>query len=358
MRVIFWHIIKSILYFPFRIIFPTRTINKKEFKKHRGKGIVVCCNHRSYNDGPVLFMLFFLRKKRFLVKPSMFRTKFLNKNMRALGCYPVERGKTLSLMKYAKEQLQHNRALFMFPEGKRAFSPEDALALRDGAAMIAIMNNAPIVPMVFKRAPRLFRFNAVKVGATISTEQYQGKKTEKSDLAELSGKIQSSMTGLLDGFEIKRKLKWWESQESVIARGIIIMENKLLLIKRVRENQEYYVFPGGHVDEGEAARDAAVRETLEETGITSSPMRLLYKYSFMNALESYYYCNYKSGDVGKTDAEEYTDSERNKGTYEPMLVPIEELKNMDLRPNVVRDQLIKDIEKYGVNLARSPKYVK
>lgn len=358
MRVIFWHIIKSILYFPFRIIFPTRTINKKELKKHRGKGIVVCCNHRSYNDGPVLFMLFFLRKKRFLVKPSMFRTKFLNKNMRALGCYPVERGKNLSLMKYAKEQLQHNRALFMFPEGKRAFSPEDALALRDGAAMIAIMNNVPIVPMVFKRTPRPFRFNAVKVGNTISTEQYQGKKMEKSDLAELSKEIQSSMTNLLDGFEVKRKLKWWEIQESVIARSIIVMENKLLVIKRVRENQEYYVFPGGHVDKGETARDAAVRETLEETGITSSPMRLLYKYSFGDVLESYYYCTYKTGDVGITDAEEYTDFKRNKGTYEPMLVPIEELKNIDLRPNVVRDQLINDIEKYGVNLARSPKYVK
>lgn len=357
MRVFFWYLIKTIVYIPFRLVFWTRVINKKELKKHRGKGVIVCCNHRSYVDGPLLFIMFFWRKKRFLVKPSMFNTKFKNRNMRAIGCYPVERGKDLSLMKYSKEQLKANRALFMFPEGKRAFSPEDALALRNGAAMIAIMNGVPIVPMVLKRAPRPFRYSPVKVGATISTQQYQGKKMEKSDLAELSGKIQASMAGLLDGFEKVRKPKWWETQESSIARSVVIMDEKVLVIKRVRENQTYYVFPGGHVDKGESARDAASRETLEETGVVTMPVRLLYKYSF-DALESYYYCMYKSGDVGKTDAPEYTDVNRGKGTYEPMLVPIERLKSMDLRPSVVRDQLVKDLEKYGVNLARGPKYVK
>jgi len=357
MRVLFWYILKTILYIPFRLVFWTRVINKKELKKHRGKGIVVCCNHKSLNDGPLLYFMFFWRKKRFLVKPGMFDTKFKNRNMRALGCYPVERGKDLSLMKYTKEQLKEKRAVFMFPEGKRAFSPEDALALRNGAAMIAIMNNAPIVPMVLKRAPRPFRYSPVKIGKTISVEQYQGKKMEKSDLAELSGKIQSAMAGLLDGFEVQRKLAWWETKESVIARGIVIKENKLLVIKREREGQVYYVFPGGHVDEGEVARDAAAREIAEETGVATMPTRLMYKHTF-NVLESYYYCSYKSGNVGKTDAHEYTDTERNKGTYEPMLVPVEELKTLDLRPNAVRDRLIADIEKYGINLARPPMYVK
>ena len=357
-RVFVWFIIKCILYFPFRIIFPTRVINKKELRKHRGKGVVICCNHKSYVDGPLLFMLFFWRKKRFLVKPSMFDTKFKDRNMRALGCYPVERGKDLSLMKYTKAMLQKNRAIVMFPEGMRVFNPEDALALRNGAAMVAIMNNVPIVPMVMKRAPKVFRFNAVKIGATISTEQYQGKKMEKTDLAELSAKIQASMAGLLDGFEVKPKPKWWEAQESVISRGIVFVENKLLLLKRVRESREYYVFPGGHVDEGETARDAAAREVLEETGVSTKPMRLLYKYSYEDKLQSFYYCSYNSGTARKTDAQEYTDETRNLGTYEPMLIDINELEKIDLRPNCVRDQLIKDIGKRGVNLAQGPTYVK
>jgi len=363
-----WFIIKCVVWLPFRLLFWTRVINKKELRKHRGKGVVFCCNHRSYTDGPLLFILFFWRKKRFLVKPEMFSTKFKNVNMRALGCYPVERGKDLSLIKYTVGNLKKNRAIIMFPEGMRAFNPVDALALRNGAAMIAIKAGVPIVPMVLKRAPRPFVFNALKVGTAISTEEYQGRRLEKSDLAEISGKIQVSMTKLLNGFEVKKKPKWWETQESVISRGVVIknaecrkqnaeLKPHILVLKRVRDGQEYYTLPGGHVDKGEAARDAAIREVLEETGISTTPVRLLYKTKFKE-LESFYLCAYKSGDVGATDAPEYTDPDRNLGTYEPMLLPLDELKKVDLRPNCVRDQLIKDIEKYGVNLPRSQKYVK
>jgi len=298
----------------------------------------------------------------------MFDTKFKNVNMRALGCFPVERGKDLALVRFSMENLQNKRTVIMFPEGMRAFSQEDALALRNGAAMIAIKAGVPIVPMVLKRAPRPFVFNALKVGTTISTEEYQGRKMEKSDLAEISDKIQSSMTKLLKGFEKKKKPKWWEKQQSVIARGVVVkntecrMQNAelkphLLVIKRMRDDQEYYVFPGGHIDKGEAARNTATREILEETGIKTAPVRLLYKTKFKE-LESFYYCSYKGGDPGATDAEEYTDTERGLGTYEPMFLPFDDIKNIDLRPNCVRDQLVKDIKKYGVNLARSQKYVK
>jgi 1-acyl-sn-glycerol-3-phosphate acyltransferase len=352
-----WFIIKLILVIPFAVVFPTRVINKKELRKHRGKGVVFCCNHRSYMDGPLLYILFW-RKRRFLVKPSMFDTKFKNANMRAVHCYPVERGKDLSLIKFAKGALANKEAIVMFPEGMRAFNPEDALALRNGAAMIAIMSGVPIVPMVLKRAPRPFRFNALKVGTTISTEKYQGRKMEKSDLAEVSAEIQSSMAKLLENFGVNPKPKWWEKQESIIARGIVIIDGKLLAIKRVRENQEYYVFPGGHIDDGETAREAAGREVTEETGVDVAPTRLLYKYKFDDKMQSFYYCAYKSGTPGKTDSEEYTDSDRGRGTYEPMLLDLNEISKMDIRPTCVRDQLLRDIEKYGVNLARSHKYVK
>jgi 1-acyl-sn-glycerol-3-phosphate acyltransferase len=312
--------------------------------------------------------ILFWRKNRFLVRADMFNTKFKNWNMRALGCYPVERGKDLALIKYAVGELKKNCTIIMFPEGMRAFNPEDALALRNGAAMIAIKAGVSIVPMVLKRAPRPFVFNALKIGTTISTEEFQNKKLEKSDLEKLSGKIQSSMAELLDGFEVKRKPKWWETTESVIARGIVIRDGKLLAVKRVRDGQEYYVLPGGRMDKGETAREAAAREVLEETNLECTPTRLLYKYDFKTekedqkahwyGLQSYYYCVYKSGEVQITDAEEYTDTDRSRGTYEPVLLDIGDLKKTDLRPNCVRDQLIKDINKYGPNLARSPKYVK
>ena len=49
--------------------------------------------------------------------------------------------------------------------------------------------------------------------------------------------------------------------------SVIIENDKVALIKRVRDGQEYYVFPGGGIENGESPEQAAIRETFEELGV-------------------------------------------------------------------------------------------
>ncbi len=50
--------------------------------------------------------------------------------------------------------------------------------------------------------------------------------------------------------------------------GIVLIEdNKVALIERHRAGLDYFVFPGGGVDEGETPEQAAVREAMEELGV-------------------------------------------------------------------------------------------
>ena len=49
--------------------------------------------------------------------------------------------------------------------------------------------------------------------------------------------------------------------------GVVIREGKLLLIHRLRDGNEYWVFPGGGVEEGEDFETALQREMMEETGL-------------------------------------------------------------------------------------------
>ena len=362
-------ILRVLFHIPFRIVFPTRIINKKVLRQFRGKGVVFVCNHRSVTDPPLIFMRFF-RRVHFMVKPSVFKTKLRATVMGALDCYPIKKGHDLALIRYCLGKLKKNQAVFLFPEGMRVFNPEDSLALRNGAAMIAIKGNVPIVPMVLKRAPRPFVFNAIKVGQPISVEEYQGKKLEKSDLNDLSDKMKDALAGLLNGFEYNPKPKWWIKEESVVSRAIVVHEDKLLTIKRTKNDEEYYVFPGGHVEGEESARECAVRETREETGVDVNAIRLLYKYNFKGenhgaendkygaGMQSFYVCGYQNGEPSKTDADEYTREGDEWGTYKPTWIDLADIKNIDLRPACVKAQLLKDLVKYTTRLTRSAKYVR
>lgn len=49
--------------------------------------------------------------------------------------------------------------------------------------------------------------------------------------------------------------------------AIIVQEGKIALIKRIREEETYYVFPGGGVEEGETPEEATKREVYEELGL-------------------------------------------------------------------------------------------
>ena len=48
---------------------------------------------------------------------------------------------------------------------------------------------------------------------------------------------------------------------------VLIRDGKVALIERHRAGMDYYVFPGGGMDDGETPEQAAVREAMEELGI-------------------------------------------------------------------------------------------
>lgn len=48
---------------------------------------------------------------------------------------------------------------------------------------------------------------------------------------------------------------------------VLIHDGRIALIERIRPDRHYWVLPGGGIEEGESAAQAAVREALEELGI-------------------------------------------------------------------------------------------
>ncbi len=66
---------------------------------------------------------------------------------------------------------------------------------------------------------------------------------------------------------------------------------KVLIIKVERKNGTFWGLPKGHVDDGESLLDAAIRETVEETGI---PPNLLKPLCYLDRI-TYEFYTYEDG---------------------------------------------------------------
>ncbi|MBO4726365.1 MAG: 1-acyl-sn-glycerol-3-phosphate acyltransferase [Clostridia bacterium] len=350
-------LLKLICYLPFKLLFWTKWINKKELRKFRGKPVILAMNHRNALDGPVL-VIDVWRKSNFWIKGELFTPGFGNNFFRALGGVPVKASAELSLMRESVAVLQKNRALCVMPEGHRSFNADDQLKIQNGIAMVALRSGVPIIPIVSDRPFRLFRLTRIKVGQAIDPTPYlvDGRMI-KDGIAKLGDKLQYQMQQLLVGFSKPAKQKKWQIEPSIIGRGIVIRDGKLLVIHRRRDGQEYFVFPGGHVDTGETLTQTCAREVLEETSVVARPFRELYKFWYEDhkhgrgdGWQTFMACEYQSGEPQPTDAEEYTDPNRRGGFYEPMWLALDELEKVDLRPSFVKKQLLKDYRKKGERL--------
>jgi len=111
--------------------------------------------------------------------------------------------------------------------------------------------------------------------------------------------------------------------------GIILIEDdKVALIERHRAKLDYYVFPGGGVDEGETPEQGAIRETLEELGDDVEIKRKVAIIHFDQSTQFYYLVERVGGEFGTGTGEEFTDADPNdpeEGIYIPIWMPIDEL---------------------------------
>ena len=111
--------------------------------------------------------------------------------------------------------------------------------------------------------------------------------------------------------------------------GIVLIEDhKVALIERHRAGLDYFVFPGGGVDEGETPEQAAIREAMEELGVEVAIRQKVAVIHFDQSTQVYFLVDRVRGEFGTGTGEEFTDSDPNdpqEGLYIPIWMPIDEL---------------------------------
>jgi 8-oxo-dGTP diphosphatase len=134
-----------------------------------------------------------------------------------------------------------------------------------------------------------------------------------------------------------------------VRAGIVLIQDvKVALIERHRAGLDYYVFPGGGMDEGETPEQAAVREAMEELGIEVAIKQKIAEIQLgQKSRQVYFLVEQTGGEFGTGVGEEYTDADPDnpeEGIYIPVWMPLDKLSEYrNIYPESVAGQVIKSL---------------
>lgn len=139
--------------------------------------------------------------------------------------------------------------------------------------------------------------------------------------------------------------------------GIIIKDNKILLIRRIKDNEKYWVFPGGGLENTDnSPEDGLLREVQEETSVAVNINKLVYTHEYDTSNGLYYLCEFVSGEPRLGESiEKQRMLEGKQDIYEPIWVNLSEISGLMIYPLEIRDWLISDHRNNFVNTPRVQK---
>lgn len=162
-------------------------------------GFMVCSNHRTNLD-PLFIAQKIKPQLFFMAKQELFKNKFFGALIKALGAFPVERGKGDSgAIDFAVDTLRSGRVLAMFPEGTRS---KDGVPQKpkSGAALVAIQTKANVLPVgISFEQPLHFRSTVtIRYGKPVRFEELGATKGLPSEMKHASKLIMGRIVELVD----------------------------------------------------------------------------------------------------------------------------------------------------------------
>lgn len=131
----------------------------------------------------------------------------------------------------------------------------------------------------------------------------------------------------------------------VLSRAVIVDDGKILLCKTLDLKINFYFLPGGHIEHGESAKQALLRELKEETNADCKIRRFLgcLEYNFVPGHNSICH-NHEYNFIFEVSSEQLTSNKEiisSEKHIELTWLPISKLRTIDFRAEPLKQLLSK-----------------
>ena len=175
------------------LLFLPKIIGKKN-TRIKGKAIIIS-NHISMWD-PLIIGVVFPRQIFWMGKVELFKNRIARLFFKAMKAFPVRRGEgDLAAIRHAFRILRDGKLFGIFPEGRRVKTGEIS-RFEPGTSMIALKNDAPVVPIFIKGDYKLFRRMKLVIGEPLRLSDYVGPKTDTNAVEAASVFLENKLKDL------------------------------------------------------------------------------------------------------------------------------------------------------------------
>ena len=146
-------------------------LDKKTKGLYKGK-YLISANHASFVDPIIIMNTFWARRVCFVATKVFFEKKFWKVVFRGFGCIEIDKeSPTLKTFNEVGEKLARGHLVSVFPEGE-VTNDTELHALKSGIVMMAVMNDAPILPIYIGKREKRIKRQVVVVGDKINPKDY------------------------------------------------------------------------------------------------------------------------------------------------------------------------------------------
>lgn len=169
----FYRVMKAIFGGIYKCIYRVKVINKGN--EIFDRPFIVCANHTSMMDGPVV-TVGMKNQIRCMAKKEIFKVPLVGMFLKSMGAFPIDRSKgDIAAVRQTIDILKSGHPIAVFPQGTRMpyVHPRDA-EIKSGIGMFAERAGVGILPVCIKTKKnkvRIFRRTKFIIGEYIPPEE-------------------------------------------------------------------------------------------------------------------------------------------------------------------------------------------